>query len=122
FFDHTETLFDYLPEDSQLITYGDIEAAVDTFLNDVEYRYDQKKIDPLRPLLAPHDLWLKKDELFAHFKQLPQAQLSLEKVVKRAGRQNLAVQTLAELGVQQQNKEPLSRLRQFSEQFTGKII
>ncbi|EJE4209074.1 transcription-repair coupling factor [Vibrio parahaemolyticus] len=122
FFDHTETLFDYLPEDSQLITYGDIEAAVDTFLHDVEYRYDQKKIDPLRPLLAPHDLWLKKDELFAHFKQLPQAQLSLEKVVKRAGRQNLAVQTLAELGVQQQNKEPLSRLRQFSEQFTGKII
>ncbi|EHK9126965.1 transcription-repair coupling factor [Vibrio parahaemolyticus] len=122
FFDHTETLFDYLPEDSQLITYGDIEAAVDTFLNDVEYRYDQKKIDPLRPLLAPHDLWLKKDELFAHFKQLPQAQLSLEKVVKRAGRQNLAVQTLAELGVQQQNKEPLSRLRQFSKQFTGKII
>lgn len=122
FFDHTETLFDYLPEDSQLITYGDIEAAVDTFLNDVEYRYDQKKIDPLRPLLAPHDLWLKKDELFAHFKQLPQAQLSLEKVMKRAGRQNLAVQTLAELGVQQQNKEPLSRLRQFSEQFTGKII
>ncbi|HHG3529008.1 TPA: transcription-repair coupling factor [Vibrio parahaemolyticus] len=122
FFDHTETLFDYLPEDSQLITYGDIEAAVDTFLNDVEYRYDQKKIDPLRPLLAPHDLWLKKDELFAHFKRLPQAQLSLEKVVKRAGRQNLAVQTLAELGVQQQNKEPLSRLRQFSEQFTGKII
>ncbi|HHY0579530.1 TPA: transcription-repair coupling factor [Vibrio parahaemolyticus] len=122
FFDHTETLFDYLPEDSQLVTYGDIEAAVDTFLNDVEYRYDQKKIDPLRPLLAPHDLWLRKDELFAHFKQLPQAQLSLEKVVKRAGRQNLAVQTLAELGVQQQNKEPLSRLRQFSEQFTGKII
>ncbi|TOD72649.1 transcription-repair coupling factor [Vibrio parahaemolyticus] len=122
FFDHTETLFDYLPEDSQLITYGDIEAAVNTFLHDVEYRYDQKKIDPLRPLLAPHDLWLKKDELFAHFKQLPQAQLSLEKVVKRAGRQNLAVQTLAELGVQQQNKEPLSRLRQFSEQFTGKII
>ncbi|MCV5887526.1 hypothetical protein OFN71_30430, partial [Escherichia coli] len=91
------TLCDYLPEDSQLITYGGIEAAVDTFLNDVEYRYDKKKIDPLRPLLAPHDLWLKKEELFAHFKQLPQAQLSLEKVVKRAGRQNLAVQTLAEL-------------------------
>lgn len=122
FFDHTETLFDYLPDDSLLITYGDIETAIDTFLNDVEYRYDQKKIDPLRPLLAPHELWLKKDELFTYFKQLPQAQLSSEKIVKRAGRENLAAQSLTELGVQQQNKEPLARLRQFSEQFTGKIV
>ncbi|MCS0026749.1 transcription-repair coupling factor [Vibrio alginolyticus] len=122
FFDHTETLFEYLPEDSQVITYGDIESAVDTFLTDVEYRYDQKKVDPLRPLLTPEQLWLKKDELFSQLKQLPMAQLSLEKVVKRAGRQNLPVQSLAELGVQQQNKEPLSRLRQFSEQFSGKIV
>ncbi|MBO0217007.1 hypothetical protein J0676_26425, partial [Vibrio sp. Vb2880] len=67
-------------------------------------------------------LWLKKDELFSQLKQLPIAQLSLDKVVKRAGRQNLPVQSLAELGVQQQNKEPLSRLRQFSEQFSGKIV
>ncbi|MDF4856662.1 transcription-repair coupling factor, partial [Vibrio parahaemolyticus] len=122
FFDHTDTLFEYLPEDSQVITYGDIESAVDTFLTDVEYRYDQKKVDPLRPLLTPEQLWLKKDELFSQLKQLPIAQLSLDKVVKRAGRQNLPVQSLAELGVQQQNKEPLSRLRQFREQVSGKIV
>ncbi|GEM74873.1 transcription-repair coupling factor [Vibrio sagamiensis] len=122
FFDHTETLFDYLPEDSLLITYGDIESSIDTFLNDVEYRYDQKKIDPLRPLLEPHSLWLKKDELYLQLKQLPQTQLSVDSVVQRAGRQNLATQSLSELGVQQQNKEPLARLRQFSEQYTGKII
>ncbi|MDF4772298.1 transcription-repair coupling factor, partial [Vibrio parahaemolyticus] len=62
------------------------------------------------------------DELLSQLKQLPIAQLSLDKVVKRAGRQNLPVQSLAELGVQQQNKEPLSRLRQFSERFSGKIV
>jgi transcription-repair coupling factor (superfamily II helicase) len=60
FFEQTETLFDYIADDSQLITVGDIESAIDTFLTDVDYRYDQRKVDPLRPLLPPEELWLKK--------------------------------------------------------------
>lgn len=52
FFDHTETLFDYLPDDTQLITIGDIETGIDSFLADVEHRYDQRSIDPLRHYLS----------------------------------------------------------------------
>ncbi|MGR5457013.1 transcription-repair coupling factor, partial [Vibrio alfacsensis] len=51
FFEHTETLFDYISQDSQIIAVGDIESAIDTFLSDVETRYEQRKVDPLRPLL-----------------------------------------------------------------------
>ncbi|NOH53042.1 transcription-repair coupling factor [Vibrio coralliilyticus] len=122
FFEHTETLFDYIADDSQLITVGDLEAAIDHFLSDVDYRYDQRKVDPLRPLLPPEELWLKKDELFSRFKTLPQIQLSADAVVEKQGRTNPTIQLLPELAVQHQNKEPMSALRQFSENFTGKIV
>ncbi|MER2496271.1 transcription-repair coupling factor [Vibrio neptunius] len=122
FFDCTETLFDYIADNSQLITIGDLEGAIDHFLTDVDYRYGQRKVDPLRPLLPPEELWLKKDELFRHFKSLPQVQLSADSVTEKLGRTNPAVQPLPELAVQHQSKEPMSALRQFSESFNGKVV
>ncbi|MDA0117978.1 transcription-repair coupling factor [Vibrio sp. T11.5] len=122
FFDCTETLFDYIADNSQLITIGDLEGAIDHFLTDVDYRYDQRKVDPLRPLLPPEELWLKKDELFRHFKSLPQVQLSADSVTEKLGRTNPVVQPLPELAVQHQSKEPMSALRQFSENFNGKVV
>ncbi|MDB1123564.1 transcription-repair coupling factor [Vibrio algarum] len=122
FFEQTETLFDYISEDTLLVNVGDLESAIDTFLADVDYRYDQRKIDPLRPLLEPKELWLKKDELFGYFKQKPISQLSIEKVQVRAGRTNPKLEALPNLHAKQQNKEPLAELRKFSEGYTGKIV
>ncbi|MGY5539072.1 transcription-repair coupling factor [Vibrio brasiliensis] len=122
FFEHSETLFDYIPEDSLLVTVGDLESAIDTFLTDVDYRYDQRKIDPLRPLLPPQELWLQKDELFSQFKQLPQAKLFVDPVSEKQGRFNPNIAPLPELAVQHQNKEPMAALRQFSESFKGKVV
>ncbi|EEX92697.1 transcription-repair coupling factor [Vibrio orientalis CIP 102891 = ATCC 33934] len=122
FFEQTETLFDYIPEDSQLLTVGNLEESIDTFLTDVDYRYDQRKIDPLRPLLPPEELWLKKDQLFSHFKHLPQVQLFVEPVTEKQGRSNPDLSPLPDLAVQHQNKEPMAALRQFSESFAGKIV
>ncbi len=122
FFEHTDTLFDYVSDDTLLITVGDIESAIDTFLGDVEYRFDQRRVDPLRPLLEPHELWLKKDELFSLFKQQPQVQLEQDKIQVKAGRMNPDVTALPDLYVKQHNKEPLAELRKFSESFNGRII
>jgi len=122
FFEQTETLFDYISDNTQLISVGDIETAIDTFLTDVDYRYDQRKVDPLRPLLPPTELWLKKDELFSQFKNLPQALLSIDPISEKQGRMNPNISALPELKVQHQNKEPMSALRQFNETYQGKII
>ncbi len=122
FFEHTETLFDYLNDATQVITVGDIEGAIETFLTDVEHRYEQKKVDPLRPLLTPDQLWLKKDELYSQLKLHGHNSLSSEPLTEKAGRVNLPVTALPELAVQQKNKEPLAQLRQFSEDFSGHIV
>ncbi|MBE3666194.1 transcription-repair coupling factor [Vibrio navarrensis] len=122
FFEQTETLFDYVASDSYFITVGDIDLAMDQFLSDVDYRYEQKKVDPLRPLLPPAQLWLKKDELYARIKPFAQTCLSVTAIEEKAGRTNLLLQALPELALQQNSKEPLAQLRKFSESFNGKMV
>ncbi|MGO1298587.1 MAG: DEAD/DEAH box helicase, partial [Vibrio sp.] len=122
FFEGTETLFDYLPDHTQILTLGLLEPSVDHFLADTAMRYDQRNVDPLRPLLPPEELWLKKDELFGALKQWPLVQLDVEAVQEKAGRRNLPLQSLPDLSVNQQQKEPFSKLRKFCESFTGKLV
>ncbi len=122
FFEHTETLFDYLPDNSLFLKVGDLETAVDKFLADASHRYEQRRIDPLRPLLEPSELWLAKDALFSALKNYPQVQLLGEAVPKKAGTFNLPIESLPDLAAQHQNKEPLAKLRQFIESYPEKII
>ena len=122
FFEQTETLFDYLPDNSLLITIGALEPAVDQFLTDAEYRFDQRRVNPLRPLLEPKELWLTKDEMFTHFKTLPQVRIRHDSEPDKAGRYNLPVQAIPELTINHQLKEPLAELRRYSESYPGKII
>ncbi|MGF1723252.1 transcription-repair coupling factor [Photobacterium nomapromontoriensis] len=122
FFDTTETLFDYLPDNSLLLTIGQLEPAVDQFLNDADYRFDQRRVDPLRPLLEPKELWLAKDEMFSHFKQLPQVRIRQDSEPEKAGRFNPPLSAVPALTINHQLKEPLAELRRFTENFTGKIV
>lgn len=69
FFDETATLFDYFAGDVQLLTLGDLQQAADTHLTQVRNRYEDRRVDPLRPLLAPADLYLLTEQLFAAFKR-----------------------------------------------------
>lgn len=116
-------MFDYLPQQTLLVTLGELEPAVDQFLADADYRYDQRRVDPLRPLLEPKELWLTKDEMHIGFKQLPRVRVQQESVdIDKADRFNPALTKLPELTINHQLKEPLAELRRFTEQFTGKVI
>ncbi|KLV04774.1 transcription-repair coupling factor [Photobacterium aquae] len=122
FFEQTETLFDYLPDSSLLLTIGNLEEAADLFLKDAAYRYDQRRVDPLRPLLEPHELWLNKDEMFGQFKAMPQVRLRGDAEPEKGGRFNPALQPIPTLTINHQLKEPLGELRKFIESYPGQVI
>ncbi|MBD8514932.1 transcription-repair coupling factor [Photobacterium sp. 2_MG-2023] len=122
FFDNTDTLFDYLPDNTLLLTIGDLDNAAEHFLHDAEYRFQERRVDPLRPLLEPKALWLTTAEMFSGFKTLPQVKLNKALEEDKAGRFNPAISPVPALTINHQLKEPLSALRQFQESFTGKII
>ncbi len=60
FFEHTAQLFDYLPDSAVIAELGDVEAALATAWSTVESRYEQRSVDPDRPLLAPEKAFVPK--------------------------------------------------------------
>jgi transcription-repair coupling factor (superfamily II helicase) len=73
FFEHMATLFDYLPDDVRLVELADCQSAVEHFWADVEQRYESRRHDIHRPILAPWKLYLRPEELAASLKQHPRA-------------------------------------------------
>ncbi len=58
FFDHLDTLFDYLPHASRYFFHGETQAAAAHFLDDVNNRYENLRHDIERPVLPPSSLYL----------------------------------------------------------------
>lgn len=122
FFEHTNTLFDYLPQNTLLLTTEHIEQTAEHFLADANYRYDQRRVDPLRPLLAPHEIWQNTHDLFRQFKQYAQIKLFEPLIDEKQGRSNAPIHLLPELTINHQLKNPLATLQQFIQSNSNKII
>src|SRR5690554_6377900 len=71
FFESTASLFDYLPANTLLITLGDLQAHLDQLWRDIQQRYEQRRYDIQRPILAPQQLYLSVDSIHGNFKALP---------------------------------------------------
>ncbi|WP_145525423.1 transcription-repair coupling factor [Yersinia vastinensis] len=116
------TLFSYLPENTLLINTGDLEHSAERFWLDVNQRFESRRIDPMRPLLAPETLWLRVDSLFSELKSWPRVQFKTDVLPAKTANTNLDYQALPDLAVQAQQKSPLDNLRRFIESFSGSIV
>ncbi|HTX24963.1 MAG TPA: transcription-repair coupling factor [Steroidobacteraceae bacterium] len=63
FFDSTATLFDYLPSDAVIVHEPGATAEIDRAWREIETRYEDRRHDLERPVLAPRDLCLDPQEL-----------------------------------------------------------
>ncbi len=64
----SNTLCDYLTENTLVIISGDIEQSLAQYWLDIDYRYENRRYDPTRPLLPPEQLFLTKDDLYKALK------------------------------------------------------
>ncbi len=118
----TSTLFDYLPQDTQVFSLPGIETAAEQFWTDVRNRYEDRRYDPERPLLPPAEVFLPVEDCFARLKNWPRVVVSPEPIETGVGRERFPAEPLPELAIEAKATEPLARLRQFIEQFDGRIL
>ena len=116
FFGELSNLFDFLPETSLIIHDGDIEEAAKQFRNDVEVRYEDRRHDIQRPLVAPKHLFLNPDELFSALNKFPRVQWYSEKAPERAGSEQFTTPDIGDISIDAQAEEPLTLLKAFLEQ------
>lgn len=116
FFDNTATLFDYLPSDNVIFTLGDIEHSCRETWLDIEKRFENRKVDPLRPLLEPTKLYLNVESLFSKLNDSPRIALSQGQLGTKAGHSNLALQALPDIRVNHQLKRPFESVLNYISQ------
>lgn len=69
FFDSCATLFDYLPKDTLIVTVGEVFEAAQSFEQEIQHRYEERRHDVSHPLLAPEKVFLPLNEILERFKQ-----------------------------------------------------
>ncbi|WP_044024550.1 transcription-repair coupling factor [Actinobacillus ureae] len=122
FFEEMASLFDYLAENTLFITFDGIAEKAEQFHKDTAQRYESRRVDPMRPLLAPEKLWFSVDEVNRHLKGYPRLTLSTEKVRKSVAKQNANIDKLPELAINSQLKEPFEAFNKFRSKFDGQIL
>ncbi len=122
FFDETSTLFDYLPENTQVFSLPGIEQAAEHFWKDVRSRYEDRRVDPERPLLPPAELFIPVEDCFAHLKSWPRVVVSQDDVETGIGRERFPASRFPELAIDAKASEPLGALRRFLDEFPGRVL
>lgn len=75
FFTHTNTLFDYLPQNTIIVTFDYLQEKAKDFWQEIILRYNQGKFDIMRPLLAPEQLFIPYQTIQETFNQYPRIEI-----------------------------------------------
>ena len=113
FFEQTATLFDYLPDNSQIIFGDELNKTLQHNWQDIAQRYEDRRHDIRHPVLAPEHLYLNDNQVFEQFKFYGRVQTSGEAQPEQAGRYNFENPTLPSLQVDHKADQPLARLESF---------
>jgi transcription-repair coupling factor (superfamily II helicase) len=113
FFDETGSLFDYLPPNSMVLSEAGVNAAFRNMETEIRSRYEERRYDTARPLLAPEKLFLRENELNEHINKFPRVQLSRTPLEAKAGQQNLPFVEPPPLPIEAKAERPLLALENF---------
>lgn len=116
------SLLSYVPKNTLVITTPHIRQAAEKYWQDINQRYESRRVDPLKPLLSPNTLWQTVSQLFSGLQHYPRIVLSEQKLVNEASKTNLRFSSLPNIGINQKLKNPLNAIEQFCDQFCGQII
>ncbi|MGA4603920.1 transcription-repair coupling factor, partial [Ectopseudomonas hydrolytica] len=122
FFEETGTLFDYLPGDTQVFSLPGIEKAAEHFWTDARNRYEDRRVDPERPLLPPADIFLPVEDCFARLKNCPRVVVNQDDIEPGVGQTRFEARALPDLAIQAKAGEPLAALRRFIEEYQGRVL
>ncbi len=125
FFESLESVFDYLPGDTTIVLAGDVRGGIQGFLASVDERYEQRRHDLERPLLAPARLYLTFDEIDDRLGRLASVIAESAKLdpLSASGRwHNCGSSVPPALRIDPRSEDPAGALRQFVGSFPGPVL
>ena len=77
----TSTLCDYLAPHTMIAISGDLDKSLNQYWQDIDYRYENRRYDPTRPLLPPEQLFLSSEALYSALKPFARITIVTPKIV-----------------------------------------
>jgi transcription-repair coupling factor (superfamily II helicase) len=122
FFEHTHTLFDYLPAQTLVLSTEGAEDAADGFWGECKERHEQLRHNIERPLLPPENIFLRGDEVLGALAAYPRTQLQRFELEPKAGHHNFACDNPPSLTLDVRSEHPTAALRRFLGEFQGRVL
>lgn len=122
FFEHTNTIFDYLPKQSICLFSENFKQQCSHYETRIEQRYEQYRYDRQRPLLSPQQLFLTAEIIFQHIKQYDQITCFAEHIKPQQGHWNLGYAPLGFAPEPVNAKAPFKDFLIWQQHYPGKII
>jgi transcription-repair coupling factor (superfamily II helicase) len=124
FFDTMATLFDYVPANSLFMLVDGVETAARAFLAEVDERFEQRRVDPERPLLAPGRLYMGVEDLFGALAAYPRVELQHMETasLSDAGGVDFATAAPPVLKLDARLAHPTAVLEEFIRRFSGRVL
>ena len=108
FFDQLSSLFEFIPENTIVISQGDLHSVGQQFWLDIESRYEDRRLDSSRPILHPDDIFIRVDKVLSQAKGFRQI-----KFRKHNKALDLGGLPLPNLASSPRLTKPFSNLQQF---------
>ncbi len=119
FFEKTGSLFDFLPQNSLIVTLEEAYTKAEQFWQETLHRYEQLRHDVTHPILPPSQLFLQANQAFAGIKQYTHLHLQQASTTKGS---NFATLAPPNLPVESRKEHPLNNLKTFIQDFQGRIL
>ncbi len=122
FFDTTDTLLDYLPKDTVVCAGADLPAAVERAAKSIAERFEERRHDVERPVLAPDELYLAPEELNARLGDFTRVDTESFKIEDESQGHNFATAAPQEWRLDLRSDRPLAPLEDFLDTYSGRVL
>ncbi|HCH70178.1 MAG TPA: transcription-repair coupling factor [Colwellia sp.] len=117
----TSTLCDYLAPHTMIAISGDLDKSLDHYWQDIDYRYENRRYDPTRPLLPPEQLFLSSEALYSALKPFARITIVAPKIdsetqvqdKKKSSEIVFDVKALPDLTIDHKLKQPFELINHF---------
>jgi len=120
FFDHTETLFDYLGDSALFVLAENALDAAESFWSQAQQRYDSRAHDIERPILPVTELYLPPDRLREQLNQ----RLRVEIAAKGTNEHviDIGTQPAPVVPINRRGEAPAQELKDFVANYPGRVL
>ncbi len=124
FFDATSTVFDYLPSGTTWVLDEGVETAIEAGAATIAARYEERRHDLERPLLAPDEIYLSATDVRQALAAHPRVDLlrSSADPPDDATRRHYPTEALPDLRLDLRSERPLAPLGAMLDEFAGRVL